>query len=136
VESPSLSPFLAAIAAWAESEPRVAAVALVGSHARGEARPDSDVDLVVLCDGVDAFVEDLGWLHRFGAPSRYTLEHWGTVRSIRVWFETGLEVEFGFAAPAWAAAPVDEGALRVVAGGFRVLFDRNGTLNDLSLSRA
>jgi tRNA nucleotidyltransferase (CCA-adding enzyme) len=59
---------LRAVAAWAAAEPRVAAVALVGSHARGAARPDSDVDLVVLADEVEAFVSDASWVSSFGVP--------------------------------------------------------------------
>lgn len=135
-ESAALEPLYAGLADWAEAEPRIAAVALVGSHARGAARPGSDVDLVVLCDDADAFVDDPRWLHRFGTPTRHARERWGAVRSIRVWYENGLEVEFGFAAPSWAATPLDDGTLRVVAGGFRVVFDRNALLRALPLSRA
>ncbi|RLF12284.1 MAG: hypothetical protein DRJ69_01075 [Thermoprotei archaeon] len=32
-------------------EPRIAGVLLFGSHARGEAKPDSDLDLMILLDG-------------------------------------------------------------------------------------
>lgn len=39
--------FLAELANWAASRDVVVAVALVGSYARGEARPDSDVDVVI-----------------------------------------------------------------------------------------
>ncbi|MEX2206139.1 MAG: transglutaminase domain-containing protein [Myxococcota bacterium] len=135
-EARALEELFAAVAAWAEVEPTIAAVALVGSHARGEARPDSAVDLVVLCDDVDAFAAEPRWIQRFGAPSRHALERWGAVSSIRVWYATGLEVEFGFTAPSWAAAPLDAGTRRVVTDGLRVVFDRNGILNGLSLSRA
>jgi predicted nucleotidyltransferase len=130
-EPAALELLLAAVSAWAEAEPRIAAVALVGSHARGEARPDSDVDLVALCDGADAFVDDLRWIQRFGAPTRHAVERWGAVTSIRVWYEHGLEVEFGFAAPSWAATPLDDGTRRVLAGGFRALFDRSALLRGL-----
>jgi predicted nucleotidyltransferase len=33
---------------WAKAQPTIYAVALVGSHARGTARADSDIDLIVL----------------------------------------------------------------------------------------
>jgi hypothetical protein len=45
---------------------------------------------------------------------------------------TGLEVEFGFAAPSWAATePVDAGTAQVVGDGFRVLYDPVGILRAL-----
>jgi uncharacterized protein len=37
------------LASWAAQRADLRAVVLVGSHARGEARPESDVDLVLLC---------------------------------------------------------------------------------------
>ena len=37
---------LKAATSWAEADPRVSAVALIGSHARGEAGPDSAVKQV------------------------------------------------------------------------------------------
>ena len=47
---PLVFAFIETVRRWAASVPAVRAVALVGSHASGRARPDSDVDLVVLCD--------------------------------------------------------------------------------------
>jgi hypothetical protein len=42
------------------------------------------------------------------------------------------EVEFGFAAPDWAAMPLDDGTRRVVAGGLRLLLDRDELPADLA----
>ncbi len=39
---------------------RVRAVYLFGSHARGEARPDSDVDLCIVADGAERQLEAAG----------------------------------------------------------------------------
>jgi hypothetical protein len=50
------------------------------------------------------------------------------VTSLRVRYADGLEVEFGFAAPDWAAAPLDAGTRRVLEGGVRVVFDRGVVL--------
>ncbi|MEM6429058.1 MAG: nucleotidyltransferase domain-containing protein [Deinococcota bacterium] len=41
---------LTKITTWAQEQPNVVALALVGSYANGTARPDSDVDLVLVCE--------------------------------------------------------------------------------------
>jgi uncharacterized protein len=41
------------VAAWATQQPDVVGVAVVGSWARGQARMDSNVDLVVFTDDKD-----------------------------------------------------------------------------------
>jgi predicted nucleotidyltransferase len=45
--SPPVSDFLDRVTDWSAHQPTIAAVALVGSHARSEARPDSDIDVVL-----------------------------------------------------------------------------------------
>jgi hypothetical protein len=82
----------------------------------------------VLADEVEAFVSDASWVSRFGVPRARALERWGRVTSLRVRYADGLEVEFGFAAPDWAAAPLDAGTRRVLEGGVRVVFDRGVVL--------
>lgn len=116
---------------WAETRPDVLGVALVGSYARQAARPDSDVDLVVVCESPSAFLENAAWIGAFGRPIRTGREDWGRVTSVRVWYAGGLEVEFGIADAAWAEAPLDEGTRRVVQDGCIVLFDRVGVLTGL-----
>lgn len=129
-----LADLLEAIAAWAAADPRIAAVALVGSHARGSARPDSDVDLLILSDVAEQFVADTGWLRRLGRHERHSVERWGRVRSVRVFYAGGDEIEFGFAKTDWAASPLDPGSRRVVEAGFQPLFDRAGILGVLGPS--
>jgi len=117
-----------ALRAWAEAEPSVEAVALVGSHARGDARPDSDVDLIVLSAEPARLLHDRDWVTRFGPVQSASLEDWGRVTSLRVRYEDGLELEFGIAAPEWATHP-DVGTRRVVSDGLRVLWDPRGLLD-------
>ena len=105
---------------------------LLGSYARGTAHQDSDVDLVVLTTTPAQYTADVNWARRFGKVANHEIEHWGRVTSLRVRYESGLEVEFGFATPDWAAKPLDEGTRRLVAGGLRVLVDRNAVLADLA----
>jgi predicted nucleotidyltransferase len=121
--------FLSRVCAWAESEPAIAAVALVGSQARGTARPDSDVDLVILTHEPGAYLDDLAWTRLFGEPSRRTIEDWGMVTSVRVWYAGGPEVEYGIAGADWGADPADEGTARVIREGIRIVCEKGGLLS-------
>jgi len=53
---------LEVIIGWAKVHEDIRGVALVGSHARGTARLDSDIDLVVLADNPEAFRTDGSWI--------------------------------------------------------------------------
>ncbi len=124
------------IAAWAEARPDVIGAALVGSWARGEATPASDVDVVVLVTDPATYVETTGWVDDVADPAGggelVATRDWGAITERRVRLDSGLEIEFGFGEPSWAAtAPVDPGTGRVVTDGCQVLFDRDGTLERL-----
>jgi hypothetical protein len=45
----NIAAFTEAITAWAAARTDIVGVAVVGSHARGTSRTDSDLDLVILC---------------------------------------------------------------------------------------
>ncbi len=59
---------------WASAQPDVQAIALVGSYARGAARVDSDVDLVILTDQPQKYLEEITWLEQFGLIEKYQSE--------------------------------------------------------------
>jgi predicted nucleotidyltransferase len=128
--------WLQRVARWAQGERDVRAVGLVGSHARGAARADSDVDLVLLAHAPERFLDDVAWTRAFGHPLRSARESWGRVTSLRVRYEGGVEVEFGWAEPGWAALPPDEGTRRVVQAGLRVVWDPDGLLARLAAACA
>jgi hypothetical protein len=87
------------------------------------------VDLVVLCDEPDCLLTDRAWLGVFGEAAAVSVEDWGAVTSLRVRYAGGLEVEWGLGRPSWAATtPLDAGTARVVADGFRPLYDPEGLL--------
>ncbi len=129
------------IAAWVKTCPAIQAAALVGSQARGVARPDSDIDLVLLVTAPETFRLDAGWLHEIDwnligtRPARWVDEDYGALWSRRLWLEPGGdEIEFGFALPAWAEArPIDPGTRRVIADGCRSLHDPQGMLSGLCI---
>lgn len=126
-----LANFLHNITTWATHQPTISNVALVGSQARGTARPDSDIDLILLCLAPDVFLFHIAWIRLFGKVIKYRIENWGRLAVLRVFYEKGMEVEFGLTTALWAAIPVDAGTQRVVADGMHILLDRDGALERL-----
>jgi predicted nucleotidyltransferase len=127
--------FLAKILAWAESVPDVLALALVGSFARGEALPTSDLDLILISWDPPSLIREPVWAQQFGAVARMRVEDWGRVTSLRVWYRDSLEVEFGITRPNWCALPLDDGTRRVLSEGFRVLLDKEDLFGKLTSKR-
>lgn len=124
-----ITKFLASVAHWAESQPDIVVVALVGSYARDAGTPTSDIDVMILTSEPERYWQDTRWIERFGKVQRQAIENWGDVTSLRVWYEAGQEVEFGLTTPAWATPPINAGAWRVISEGMKVLFDRENLLN-------
>ncbi|MBJ2122469.1 nucleotidyltransferase domain-containing protein [Arthrobacter sp. MSA 4-2] len=111
------------VAAWAEQETQVRAVALVGSYARGAERMASDVDLMVLGDTPET-LEDAHWFEQLRPGARLIRSKAsGPVRERRYRLSSGLIVELGIAPSSWADVPLDEGTRRVLGDGHRILYD-------------
>lgn len=112
---------------WAEEQPDVRAVAVVGSWARGTPSPESDVDVVLVVDDVAERLADPRWIGELGDVQAWADEDWGSVRSRRATMADGLEVEVGVTPAAWLATPPDPGTAAVLAGA-QVLHDPSGAL--------
>src|SRR5689334_12104231 len=124
---PQVTSFLAQVVRWAIQQQQIDSVALVGSHARGIARADSDVDLVLLASTPLSYVNDSRWIKTFGTILRQNIECYEPVQSLRVHYASGLEIEFGFAPLMWATTePLDAGTAQVVSGGMQILVDKSG----------
>lgn len=120
------------VARWAAARTDVAGLLLVGSCARGTARADSDIDLVLLTEDGSRYDGD-DWARDLGLRMSVRTRSWGAVLERRFAAPSGLEVEFGIAAPSWAADdPVDPGTRRVVTDGALVLHDPTGRLATLT----
>lgn len=119
------------ITQWARSCSTVLALALVGSHARNEAGPDSDIDFLIICHGTSQLIDDLAWVKRFGEIVSCEKERWGIVTSIRVVYVDGPEIEFSLAPLSWTDIPVDEGTYQVVSDGMTILTDSRNILGKL-----
>lgn len=119
---------------WAAGDPDIEGIALVGSWARGDARLDSDLDLVVLTTATERYAEDDSWVQR--ALGRHApiirKRGWGALTERRVLLASGFEIDLGLVAPSWASTtPVDPGTAQVVSDGLRPLHDPGGVLADL-----
>ena len=125
--------FLARVKRWAEETPDVEVLLVVGSHARGTERPDSDLDLVLVTTEKARLVADASFPETFGRVLRRQTEYYGACTSVRVWYEGGPEMEFGLVEPSWLALPLDEGTRRVLADGHRVLVDKKRHFKGLTV---
>jgi len=114
---------------WAKSRPEILGVALVGSYARDEARLDSDVDFILLASTPQDFINQPEWIKDFGPVKSYSVEDWGLVTSLRVYYKDDLEVEYGLTSSTWAGEPIDAGTRRVIFDGMRILLDKTGLLS-------
>lgn len=128
--------FPAQLKSWAAKQNGIYGILLVGSQARGAARMDSDVDLIIMAEDHESYLSKLEWTAEFGEVSRTQTEAWGKVTSLRVWYQDGLEVEFGFTDESWVATPLDAGTQEVLAGGYRILFERDDLLTKAITNRS
>jgi uncharacterized protein len=136
VKSARIEQVLSSIAGWARSRSDILALALVGSRARGAARQDSDIDLIVLaaepqmfrCNG--HWLAEIAWINAHVAS--WHDADYGSAWSRHVALNTDNEIEFTFCKPSWAATdPIDAGTAGVLSGGCCVLVDKTKLLENL-----
>ncbi|GGS25127.1 hypothetical protein GCM10010269_74710 [Streptomyces humidus] len=120
------------VARWCAERSDVAGLLLVGSCARGAARADSDVDLLLLSTAPDRYAEGDAWLPELSLGEVVRVRAWGPLTEWRQVTASGLEVEMCVGPTAWARTdPVDAGTRRVVTDGARPLYDPAGILGAL-----
>jgi hypothetical protein len=137
--SPKTAETLAAlVAGWVARQPDLRGLALAGSWARGNARPESDLDLVILATDQDRYRRDAAWLGTLGLEGAgyrivaRTPAPYGVVWSWHLQLEPDAKLELAFAGPDWASInPVDAGTRRVVDDAFKILVDKDGRLGAL-----
>ena len=128
--APHVVSFLDIVRTWAAENLEISAVALAGSHAHGRARPESDIDLVVLSDTPEP-LRSRDWLPVFGSVDSVKTEQFGILTAHHTSYAQHGEVEVGVAPTSWASVPVDEGTRRVVSDGIVIVYDRSDMLQRL-----
>jgi hypothetical protein len=120
---------------WVRRRPDVRALALVGSWARGTPHDGSDVDVVLLTDSPEHYIDGDDWLHDVGGVRLIRTLDWGAVTERRFALASGLEVELDVGTSSWASVdPIDSGTRTVATDGMRLLYDPDGLLQRLSAS--
>ena len=125
---------------WSEHQNDIKGVAVVGSYARGDHNSNSDIDLVIISTNKDFTLNIIKSDFHYSGIKSYSLEEWGILTALRVFYENGLEVEYGVVKDQWVIEPLDEGTKTVVRNGFKIINDKENTffgitkyLNQLSL---
>lgn len=115
--------FLEQLAAFGAAESSIDAIVLVGSHANGDAKPDSDVDVVIITKTTEQLMDGFAWAYRFGRVTSSEEEDHGLVQSLRVFYDGGLEVEFGITSSDWIADDQLKETGSILKKGYRVIYD-------------
>lgn len=116
---------------WAIGRKDIVGLLLVGSCARGTARPDSDIDIVLLTTDPIQYSNN-SWAVELTLGKPIRTQQWGPITERRYVTVTGLEVEMNIGSPDWARVdPVDSGTHRVITDGAHALHDPNGILESL-----
>ncbi len=126
----NITELLTKIINWGNSEESIQAIGLVGSHARKAATDDSDVDLMIICKNPENYISDEDWIHNFGQVKEIKNEIWSQLKTKRVFYTNGLEVEFNFDKASWANHE-DSGTKRVITDGIKILVDKEKILENL-----
>jgi len=127
----------AVVAKWVNARADLRGLAVCGSWARGNPRPDSDLDLIVLSSepGLVADLATLGEIDFAAAGFRVTsVRHsiYGAAWSWHVQLYPSAELELTIAALSWAVAdPIDDGTRAVVMDALRPVVDKERLFRDL-----
>ncbi len=119
------------VADWSQRDDRVTAAGVCGSYARGEARPDSDIDFCILTPVPGSLLEDQSWILDLGSNARVAgpVEDYKLVQSVRVFYGP-TEAEFGITEEAWARLPIDRETAGVINAGLKILYDPDDCLKN------
>ena len=78
-------------------------------------------------------VENQEFTELFGKMKKRQTEYYGACTSVRVWYQSGMEVEFGLVKPSWIDVPLDRGTYQVLSDGYKVVLDKKSYFLNLKL---
>ena len=137
MEAAEANAITTAVAHWATERDDIRAMALLGSWARGDPRPTSDLDLLLLSDLAPDY-RHRTWLTEIAFQNAgFQLHSSDSAIYAIVWSEhvhllPAADVELTFAKCAWASLhPIDNGTRVVVKDAFQIVIDRDGILAKL-----
>ena len=128
-----ITEFIEKLRQFTLADPDILTTLIVGSYARGTNTATSDVDVVIITNNKSGMVADQRFTEQLGTISRSQTEYYGACTSVRVWYENGLEVEFGLVEPSWMDRPLDAGTHRVLSDGYKIVADKGMLLQNLEL---
>lgn len=125
--------FNAKLKEFSMNDNHIESAIIVGSYARGTNTENSDLDICLITTNKNEMVENPDFVKKFGAFSKMQTEYYGACTSIRVWYENGLEAEFGIVEPSWIRLPLDNGTRKVLNDGYKVIVDKKNYFQNLEL---
>jgi predicted nucleotidyltransferase len=128
----SIHGFLQKIQGWATKNNDVLAVGYAGSWARGSAKPNSDLDLMIITSTPEKYLETPDWMAFFGDLREVKSEDWGLAQTRRAFYQDNSEIEFNITSKEWTKTdPVDAGTKQVVREGMIIVYDPRDLLRKL-----
>ena len=128
-----LKEFINKLRDFSMNNAEIESVIIVGSYARGTNEKESDLDLCIITPAKNKMVETPDFVKEFGTVQNMRTECYGACTSIRAWYESGLEVEFGIVDPSWLSIPLDSGTRKVLSDGYKVIVDKKRYFQNLPL---
>jgi len=114
---------------WSTRRKDVRAAALVGSYARNAAMASSGVDLLIITEEPQRYLTSTNWTRVFGVVITKEIEEQGNLASLHVWYENGLEIDFGFTTREGIRSLTREESKQIKADGLRLLFEKENLLS-------
>lgn len=123
---------------WAKAQDTIMAAIIIGSRARTEVPADewSDLDIILLTDTPEQFIESGDWLENIHSYSISFLEKTSLGDGIerRVMFDPHLDVDFVILTPEYFAGMLQvKEVQQVFQKGYKVLFDKTDVINGIKV---
>ncbi len=106
-------------------------ILLVGSYARNEQRPDSDIDFVIISKDKTKMINTYEWINIIGkTESEVKIEYYGEITSLRANCK-GYEYEIGIGSEKWIELPLDSGTRKVLEDRYIVMYEKDNVMKNV-----